>query len=255
MKRIISAFLTMLLTMCCASPALAVDTEQSEVVDGELTIETITIGNEIIEIPVVTTTEKSTYSTYSGQSLTAVEESSTFYIPITEEGLKYNEDYIESIKALGTSLSTSDQFLDPKKYYKLTSTINYSIYDSADGKEKDWLIGIDSISISHSQDPVGMDWDIYDIDDPRAVIYQNGLCEGHDKDEENPDKKDHWKGGQVTQEQPVTFRWGASVYTPSDWCPIIRGSAPYVYTCGVQYTLRFRYSDGWQECNPVHLLN
>ena len=103
MRRIISLLLSIALilavpmTVNAASPSM------------ELFFSQITMGDRNVVVPVVSK-EISTFSTDSGRATKQL----TFYLPVTEEGFEYNEQFVK--KARNFSGETTDTNIDPKMY-------------------------------------------------------------------------------------------------------------------------------------------
>ena len=75
----------------------------------------IYIGDELITVPVVIESEIAGKTARSGVQYEDTIESATYYIPVTEEGKAYNEEYVSGARARGTA---TDTYLDPRKYLK-----------------------------------------------------------------------------------------------------------------------------------------
>ena len=84
----------------------------------------IYIGDELITVPVVIESEIACKTARSGVQYEDTIESATYYIPVTEEGKAYNEEYVSGARARGTA---TDTYLDPRKYLTATSIIRYTM--------------------------------------------------------------------------------------------------------------------------------
>ena len=84
----------------------------------------IYIGDELITVPVVIESEIAGKTARSGVQYEDTIASATYYIPVTEEGKAYNEEYVSGARARGTA---TDTYLDPRKYLTATSIIRYTM--------------------------------------------------------------------------------------------------------------------------------
>lgn len=247
MKRISSILLAIMWSLYCTVPVFASDSGSTDAPEGELIFETITMGNEAMVIPVVIeTTEPQTRMARSGETYQDVTQTATYYIPVTDDDIVYNENYVQMTQAARFSGTGTDQHPDPKHYVTMTSSIKYTLYNSLDGKTPDSLIGIDQVSITRSQDPVGLDWDILGNTNPSVEIKQIGLTD---------------RGGgngtgvhdQVVKHSNIS--WGSTgVKTPSNWLPIMLPDfyGVYAFVCSATYSVVFYYSDGSRTCEFTH---
>lgn len=78
----------------------------------------------MITVPVVIESEIAGKTARSGVQYEDTIESATYYIPVTEEGKVYNEEYVSGARARGTA---TDTYLDPRKYLTATSIIRYTM--------------------------------------------------------------------------------------------------------------------------------
>ena len=78
----------------------------------------------MITVPVVIESEIAGKTARSGVQYEDTIESATYYIPVTEEGKAYNEEYVSGARARGTA---TDTYLDPRKYLTATSIIRYTM--------------------------------------------------------------------------------------------------------------------------------
>ena len=67
----------------------------------------IYIGDELITVPVVIESEIACKTARSGVQYEDTIESATYYIPVTEEGKVYNEEYVSGARARGTVINSS----------------------------------------------------------------------------------------------------------------------------------------------------
>lgn len=188
--------------------------------DEKVSLVTITLGDEKVEIPVVT--NKNTMR--SGE----VGELSTFYIPVTEEGKAYNKNYVSNVKS---RLTATDQFPDPKNYITFTSYINYEYNNS--------YILIKSAALRKNK---AADSYLKGIGSPSVTI----KCVGP-KDETCID----------TMRQVMTKEssgWGETVYTPDTWEPVLATSD--MYHGLAQYRVELLYGSNFEKviCNMEHFL-
>lgn len=248
MKRFYSVFLAfaMFWSSCCLSLAFA-SAPAVNAPDRELSFTTITMGDDAMVIPVIVETSKQQMRyTRSGGIYQDAAQAATYYIPVTEEGMAYNEAYIQA--AQSAQLEGSIENFDPKHYYKIKSTICYTLYNSLDGAEPDSLVGMDMVSITRSQDPVGLDWDILGIKISSISIGQNGLTDrGHGIISGNGT----WVYNQIKTYENIS--WGTdtvSVSVPSNWYPVMLINC----TCIVRHTITIQYSDGNKTWNLDHEL-
>lgn len=250
MKRISSLLLAILWPLCCIIPVFAADPAPSNIPEGELTFETITLGDKTMEIPVFVKTVEQPSLSRSGGSGTKMEETATYCIPMTDEGIEYNEAYVQAARS--ARLSDITQGFDFKHYFVLQSKIEFTLYDSLDGEFKDSLLGMDTVTITRSQDPAGLDLDILGAQNPCVVIKQFGTTDrGHGIIMGN---------GTLTYDQEITYdndklvmHWGEAVDVPTEWFPvIIQNYGTSGYTCSATYTFVFYYSDGIEPCGFTH---
>ena len=78
----------------------------------------------MITVPVVIESEIAGKTARSGVQYEDTIESATYYIPVTEEGKVYNEEYVSGARARGTA---TDTYLDPRKYLTATSIIRLTM--------------------------------------------------------------------------------------------------------------------------------
>lgn len=248
MKRFysISLALAMFWSLCC-SPLAFASAPAVNAPDRELSFATITMGDEAMVIPVIVETSKQQMRvTRSGGTYQDAVQTATYYIPATEEGIAYNNNYVQAARF---TVEATDQELDPKHYITMTSTIRFTMYDSLDGTAKDSLLGLDNVSITRTKDPIGLDWDILGVGNPTIEIKQVGMTDrGHGIIMGDGT----WTGDQIKTYQNVS--WGSpGVNVPSDWYPVmVRNYGTTGYFCNATYTIMFQYSDGNQPCEFTH---
>lgn len=248
MKRFYSVFLALaMFWSLCYSPLAFASAPAVNASDRELSFATITLGDETMIIPVIVETSKQQMRiTRSGGTYQDAVQTATYYIPATEEGIAYNNNYVQAARFTGTS---TDQEPDPKHYFTMTSTISFTLYDSLDGKNKDSLLGLNKASITRSQEPIGIGWDILGVSTLTIDVVQVGMTDrGHGTITGN---------GTYTSNQVKTYQnvsWGnTGVNVPSDWYPVmIRNYGTTGYDCSARYTMLFYYSDGNKECVFTH---
>ena len=104
----------------------------------------IYIGDELITVPVVIESEIAGKTARSGVQYEDTIESATYYIPVTEEGKAYNEEYVSGARARGTA---TDTYLDPRKYLTATSIIRYTM------SSNDEYVLINNVAITKNRNP------------------------------------------------------------------------------------------------------
>ena len=244
MRKFVSLLLAALFFVGCMPIGNA--TEYPNDVDEELMLETVVLDGKTIVIPAVvqhTEIGMNTYSAFDAETA-LVAEQITYYIPLTEEDQEYNREYVEYVRAAGSSGSSTITQSDPKRYFKVTSTIQFTTYPSADGRTPDFLVSIDNVALTRTNDPIGTEWDILDVDDPSVRILQIGYSE-------DPNHN--------TMDQEVQYdsvEWGSQgVDTPSDWYPVVCGSYSDGYRGLAQWAFDITYSAGGkQTCRITHTL-
>lgn len=250
MKRFCSVFLALAMfwSLCCSSLAFA-SAPAANTPDRELSFTTITMGDDAMVIPVIVETSKQQMRVArSGGTYQDAVQAATYYIPATEEGIAYNNNYVQTARFTDTATYPSP---DPKHYITMTSHINFSLYDSLDGTVKDSLLGINRVWLTRSQDPPGLDWDILGVKNPTIEVTQIGLTDrGHGVIGGN---------GTLTSDQTKTYQnvsWGEpGVSVPSDWLPVMaQNFGTFVCTCSAKYSIIFQYSDGSQPGGFIHKL-
>lgn len=246
MKRFYSVFLVfaMFWSSCCSSLAFA-SAPAVNAPDRELSFTTITMGDDAMVIPVIVETSKQQMRyTRSGGIYQDAAQAVTYYIPVTEEGIAYNNNYVQATRFTGT---TADQEPDPKNYLTMTSTISFTLYDSLDGKNKSSLLGLNNASITWSREPTGLGWE--GVSPLTIDVVQVGMTDrGHGTITGNGT----YTYNQVKTYQNVPWR-SASVNVPSDWYPVmIRNYGTTGYDCSVMYTMMFHYSNGNEKCEFKH---
>lgn len=234
MRRIISLLLSIALilavpmTVNAASPSM------------ELSFSQITMGDRNVVVPVVSK-EISTFSTDSGRATKQL----TFYLPVTEEGFEYNEQFVK--KARNFSGETTDTNIDPKMYMGVTTYIRYTISGAVSDNVwvDDFMVLIDNVAITKDKSPDSNY--LIGISSPSAYVE----CSGYDV-----------VGGSTTTGQAtnLSLNWGtAGVDTPSNWRPVVRGAysngcwAHAIFSCNLVY----KVGGGVEEvaCRFQHILN
>ena len=104
----------------------------------------IYIGDELITVPVVIESEIACKTARSGVQYEDTIESATYYIPVTEEGKAYNEEYVSGARARGTA---TDTYLDSRKYLTATSIIRYTM------SSNDEYVLINNVAITKNRNP------------------------------------------------------------------------------------------------------
>lgn len=123
----------------------------------------IYIGDELITVPVVIESEIAGKTARSGVQYEDTIESATYYIPVTEEGKAYNEEYVSGARARGTA---TDTYLDPRKYLTATSIIRYTM------SSNDEYVLINNVAITKNRNPESSSSGgyLYGIGTPNARI-------------------------------------------------------------------------------------
>ena len=192
----------------------------------------IYIGDELITVPVAIESEIAGKTARSGVQYEDTIESATYYIPVTEEGKAYNEEYVSGARARGTA---TDTYLDPRKYLTATSIIRYTM------SSNDEYVLINNVAITKNRNPESSSTGgyLYGIGTPTARIVCVGLAKNNRGYE------------QVVDSQSVP--WGTTgVSTPSWWTPVMCGSYSDQYKGLVQYSFNLIYSDGTVSCAFTH---
>lgn len=225
----------LMLATIIPNTAFAQDTS-NQVPSEQVEFADIYIGDELVTVPVVIETETTGKTARSGVQYEDTTESATYYIPVTEEGKEYNEEYVSSAKARGTA---TDTYLDPRKYLTATSIIRYTM--SNDGVY-DYVL-INNVAITQNRNPESSSAGgyLYGIGTPTARI----VCAGP--------SKNSMGYTQVVDSQNVP--WGTTgVNTPSSWVPVMSGTYTTEYRGLVQYSFNLIYSDGTVSCAFTHTL-
>ena len=176
----------------------------------------------MITVPVVIESEIAGKTARSGVQYEDTIESATYYIPVTEEGKVYNEEYVSGARARGTA---TDTYLDPRKYLTATSIIRYTM------SSNDEYVLINNVAITKNRNPESSS--------------SGGYCVGIGKNS--------GKYNQVVDPQSVP--WGTTgVNTPSSWVPVMCGSYSDQYRGLVQYSFNLIYKDGTVGCAFTHTL-
>lgn len=188
----------------------------------------------MITVPVVIESEIAGKTARSGVQYEDTIESATYYIPVTEEGKVYNEEYVSGARARGT---VTDTYLDPRKYLTATSIIRYTM------SSNDEYVLINNVAITKNRNPESSSSGgyLYGIGTPNARIVCVGIG------------KNSGKYNQVVDPQSVP--WGTTgVNTPSSWVPVMCGSYSDQYRGLVQYSFNLIYKDGTVGCAFTHTL-
>ncbi len=132
----------------------------------------IYIGDELITVPVVIESEIACKTARSGVQYEDTIESATYYIPVTEEGKAYNEEYVSGARARGTA---TDTYLDPRKYLTATSIIRYTM------SSNDEYVLINNVAITKNRNPESSSTGgyLYGIGTPTARIVCVGLAKNN----------------------------------------------------------------------------
>ena len=132
----------------------------------------IYIGDELITVPVVIESEIACKTARSGVQYEDTIESATYYIPVTEEGKAYNEEYVSGARARGTA---TDTYLDPRKYLTATSIIRYTM------SSNDEYVLINNVAITKNRNPESSSTGgyLYGIGTPTPRIVCVGLAKNN----------------------------------------------------------------------------
>ena len=122
----------------------------------------------MITVPVVIESEIAGKTARSGVQYEDTIESATYYIPVTEEGKAYNEEYVSGARARGTA---TDTYLDPRKYLTATSIIRYTM------SSNDEYVLINNVAITKNRNPESSSSGgyLYGIGTPNARIVCVGI--------------------------------------------------------------------------------
>ncbi|MFR5631465.1 MAG: hypothetical protein ACLUFH_00520 [Monoglobales bacterium] len=178
-----------------------------------LTLTTIQYGDEVIEVPAVQDSVKSTRSLGEVSGL-------KIYIPATEEDLEYNREVTSKIKS---RLYYTDEFLDPNRYVTFKSEINY-VTDFYNGSTR---IDISGFKITKDRKPDSSY--LVGIGTPSATAYQKGY---------------YGPAGYLETLQQEKYyssvSYGSTQSVPSSWLPVLREDGEGMVK-GVDYTITLIY--------------
>lgn len=200
---------------------------------SELKLETISGRNDDITVPVVVkTVPLSLYTAYAANGGCEYEQTSTYYIPATEDGENYNEEFVQKVRSASPG-TVSDTMLDKNRYVSVTITIRYTVYPSLDNTYEDYMVEMNSVAITRDKnpEPSSSGYFVGIGAGPNARIVQSGLSE--------------YSPYHAIQEINQLLEWGPRGYSiPRDWVPIITTKyGPYLYQCFVSIDVTFIYKD------------
>ncbi len=214
----------------------------SDMNDNNITFATIVFDGKTMTVPTIAQrNNENVLTTESTIGQTSIQDDSvTYFLPITEEALAYNEALVNGIVGPGTSTETFTE----KGYMSITSYIRYTISGGTmNGKYvNDLFCLIDNVAITKDRGPGTIGSPITGIGHPNIrVVCVGGRPEGG-----------NYYGQDVTFEQVPWSINGED--TPSSWRPVVRGAysdqfrafatfSVLLFDANVQaYTLEFTHS-------------
>ena len=236
MKRTYSFLLAVLLLVLFVIPASA-SSGTDNVPEGELALETITLGGKEITIPtIIQDMSLSPYCLQNNSSSVIYKQEITYCIPATEEALEYNDNFIRSTSPT-TPRPTTDAFPFLNGYLLITTSIFYSYRPPQTGSPTpaDFNYRLEAISIERNRDPGGVGTPIWGMDgNPVAIVRLGGAQEF---------------GGSMIQENTYSLNWGKEKDVSSDFNMVVRSSASSGYA---KFSFDIITDSGRENCECPH---
>lgn len=219
--------------------------------NGQMSFTEIDLGGKEITIPVFSEVITATSNARTGEQQEAGE-LITLYLPVTDEGLAYNEEYLQTVKKQSRASGTAtDSYPDPNNYMVVTSYIRYTISGATcDGEWVDdfkALITNVAITKDKSAESLGNGGYLIGISNPSAYV----VCTGFDT-----------VGSSESYNQTTTLSlaWSSSgMNTPSSWVPVVRYEySDYCVTYArYSFSLTYNMDDGLETipCTFTHTLS